>query len=89
MDAPRSRNQFTTEGDIYKYLHLHPCHTEHEMEADAFIVPAQTVSAIWAGRKRGPKGEKPTRDEGSKYMKAGQSKNDVARYQRCLTESAL
>lgn len=68
-----SANQFITEIQIYKYLHLHPCHTDDPLLADAFVVPAQTVSAIWLSRKPGPNGEPPLKDEGAGYMRAGES----------------
>lgn len=62
------RSQFLTERQIYEYLHLHPCHTSDESEADAFIVPAQTISAVWLSRvldADGNDGE--WRDEGANY----------------------
>lgn len=71
-------NQFITEVQIYKYLSLHPCHTDDPLEADAFIVPAQTVSAIWLAREKGPNGEAPLKDEGASYMKEGEEKRQVA-----------
>lgn len=69
---PNSANQFITEVQIYKYLSLHPCHTDDPLQADVFIVPAQTVSAIWLSREKGPNGEKPVKDEGASYMKEGE-----------------
>lgn len=67
-----SANQFITEVQIYKYLAMHPCHTENPLEADVFIVPAQTVSGIWLSREKGPNGEPPLKDEGATYMKEGE-----------------
>lgn len=54
---------------------MHPCHTENPLEADVFIVPAQTVSGIWLSREKGPNGEPPIKDEGASYMREGQSYN--------------
>lgn len=68
-----SANQFITEIQIYKYLAMHPCHTDNPLEADVFIVPAQTVSAIWLSREKGPNGEPPVKDEGAAYMREGES----------------
>jgi hypothetical protein len=50
---------------------MHPCHTDDPLKADVFVVPAQTVSAIWLSREPGPNGEPPVKDEGSSYMKQG------------------
>lgn len=68
-----SRSQFLTERQIIESLHHHPCHTDDELEADAFIVPAQTVSATWLSREedaKGPNGENAWGDEGRAYRKA-------------------
>merc|ERR1712093_643040 len=62
------RNQYLTEIQIYKYLHLHPCHTDDPLLADAFVVPAQTVTAVTLSRYDGPNGEPAPKVEGVGYM---------------------